>query len=732
MAKRGRKKKKKEITIKSNETKIMFGFILMLVGAACLVAPFLEAILLDYITKYLGFASSLWGIFLIFLSVRLIWKPEFTSNQILTGLLILALNSNVFFSFWVLEPQTWEYSREEMAGGVLGIRLHEILSETLSLPIEFIFLIILYIVGISLCTGIKLEQITNGISEFFANREIEDSEKDEKDSELTIEGYEEETEEEEKKDEQDIQQIQPENENGHEEKTKTPEYIDESTPVPEKEEKETPDSPSFENWKFPPAHLLQNPVKQKQDKKIHERNAAIIEKTLESFNVNSKVTNISIGPTVVQYALSITVGTKVAKVKTLTNDLALALAAPASAVRVEAPIPGTSLIGVEIPNPTPNFVYAKEMITELLNSERKYELPLILGKDISGKTEIRDMVDLPHLLVAGATGTGKSVGINSILLGLLMTKSPDELKLILVDPKMVEMSLYGGIPHLYTPVIVDMELVSNALKWATQEMSRRYRMLKQAKVKKITEYHEKEGKESMPYIVIVIDEMADLMLNSGIDVESKIVRLAQMSRAVGIHLILATQRPSVNVVTGLIKANVPGRMAFNVTTGVDSRVVIDQMGAETLLGKGDMLFKSAVSPRPIRIQGAFTETKDIESVINFIKEQIGDDIEYLEDITQPQNNGDDNNSPGSDTSYSKDPLFKDALNVVVNSQKGSASLLQRKLRIGYNRAASLIDDLEKAQALGPPEGSAPRRVLISNTETLLKEEDTHESEEKQE
>ncbi len=665
----------------------------MLLGVATTVSPFLKATLLEYILQYFGYASILWGLTICFVALRLILKINIpNANKILLGLIILSITSTVFFSFWL--PQEYIYSLDQIAGGKAGAAIHFSLTEILSKPIEFILLIILYIVGISLFTGVKLEQITSIFSKPFDNMDENRKER----GDIVIEGDEDGTEE-----EVGVEDVEE----------KRDKYISNvagtETPVSGNIKEHT--SPQFSNWKFPPMTLLQNPVKQKQDTRVHERNASIIEKTLESFNVNSRVTNISIGPTVVQYALSITVGTKVAKVKTLTNDLALALAAPASSVRVEAPIPGTSLIGIEIPNPTPNFVYVKEMVSELLNSNKSYELPLLLGKNVAGKTEIRDLVDLPHLLVAGATGTGKSVGINSILMGLLMTKSPDELKFILVDPKMVEMSFYNEIPHLYTPVIVDMELLNNALHWAVQEMNRRYRILKQMRVKKITEYHAKEGAESMPYIVIVIDEMADLMLSTGVDVESKVVRLAQMSRAVGIHLILATQRPSVNVITGLIKANVPGRMAFSVTTSIDSRVVIDQMGAETLIGNGDMLFKSPINPRPIRIQGAFTDTQDIENVIDFIKNQTGENLEYREDITKPV----EKTQEGVvGKSHSRDQLFNDALNVVVNAQKGSASLLQRKLRIGYNRAASLIDDLEEAKVLGPQDGSSPRKVLITS------------------
>ncbi len=703
---RGRKKKKKEITIKSNETKIFAGLILLLLGIATLASPFLSGALLEYILQFFGYASILWGATISYLAIIMIWNLDFkNANKILAGLILLSIASTIFLSFWITPD--YVYNVEDIAGGKVGAELHFRLLEFLSKPIEFVFVLILYAVGISLFTGIKLEQITKIFLRPFEDVDDDEFESEKRDEKMTISGQEE---------EDIVEEMVPE----EEKYINSPINKAEEVSTQPKEKKEL--TPQFKNWKFPPLSLLQNPIKQKQDTKVHERNASIIEKTLESFNVNSRVTNISIGPTVVQYALSITVGTKVAKVKTLTNDLALALAAPASSVRVEAPIPGTSLIGIEIPNPTPNFVFVKEMAHDLINSDKEYELPLLLGKNVSGKTEIRDLVDLPHLLVAGATGTGKSVGINSIILGLLMSKSPDELKFILVDPKMVEMSPYNDIPHLYTPVIVDMELLNNALQWTLQEMNRRYKILKQAKLRKITEYHAKEGPESMPYIVIVVDEMADLMMTAGVDVESKIIRLAQMSRAVGIHLILATQRPDANVITGLIKANVPGRMAFSVNSSINSRIVVDQMGAETLIGKGDMLFKSPASQRPIRIQGALTETIDIENTINFIKEQAGEEVEFLEDITKPTE--EKSVTANGNRANQRDQLFKDALNIVVNAQKGSASLLQRKLKIGFNRAARLIDELEEAGVLASQEGVSPRKVLITSPDQFFDSEST--------
>jgi len=399
------------------------------------------------------------------------------------------------------------------------------------------------------------------------------------------------------------------------------------------------------------------------------------------------------------------------------------LASQTASIRIEAPIPGTSFIGVEIPNPTPNFVYTKEMIKKLKQGTDRYELPLILGKDITGKTIIKDLGKIPHLLVAGATGTGKSVAINSLLAGLLMTKTPDEVKFIMVDPKMgVEMGMYNGIPHLLTPVITDVSLVTNALEWVGGEMMRRYTQLKQTHTKKLSEYNDKMGFTAMPYIVVVIDEMADLMLKTGMEVEGRIQTLAQMGRAVGIHLILATQKPTVNVITGLIKSNIPGRMAFAVSTLMDSRVILDEAGAETLLGNGDMLYKDQTTPKPIRIQGTYTSTEDTENIVNAIKDQVKQEIEYSSGLTNAIEHGPEEIINGESTQ--RDPDFAKALEIVVLTQRASASFLQRKMKIGFNKAARIIDELYDAGAIGPDEGSKPRKVLVRSASEILGGEDT--------
>lgn len=743
-----RTKKKTEITIHSKETKIFVGLTLFVLGVAVLTAPIFEGegFIFIHITKIFGVTSMAWGFVVLIAAGRIITSNEYIdNNKTFIGALILALVSSVFFSFWIPETSLVQGGDFSSFGGDLGYTLHIILKDFMGRFIEFILLIVLGIIAFSLLSGISMESITGriisiteaifkkgtgklsvdklkdpiGIDIVDSMRNVLGDDQKEKDY---IGGSEiEEDDDEEIHDSSEVpaKAVEPRNEELQ--------YIEAETHQREeryledqkaKEEETLLLPPQYPNWELPPLSLLKSPTVNTPNKEIHKRNSIIIEKTLRSFGIESKINKITIGPTVVQYALSITVGTKVAKIRNLSNDIALALATPESQIRIEAPIPGTSLIGIEIPNPEPNFVFIREMVEALRADMDKYDLPLLLGKNISGQCIIQDLSKLPHLLVAGATGTGKSVGINSILTGLLMTKSPDQLKLILVDPKMVEMAPYNGIAHLLTPVITDMELVVNALQWAVEEMLRRYRILKQVGTRNISEFNKKSTEMRMPHIILVIDEMADLMLSTGVDVESKIVRLAQMARAVGIHLILATQRPSVDVITGLIKANVPGRVAFSVSTSIDSRVIIDQTGAEALIGKGDMLFKSPSTGRPIRLQGAWTDTPDTENIVNFIKQQ-ATEVTYSEDITKPHGDAATAGGASNGDGFSDDALFEDALEVVINAQKASASMLQRRLRVGYNRAARLIDELYEAGAIGPQEGSNPRKVLVSSKDQIM-------------
>jgi len=396
----------------------------------------------------------------------------------------------------------------------------------------------------------------------------------------------------------------------------------------------------------------------------------------------------------------------------------LALAVAANAVRIEAPIPGTSFIGIEVPNSQREAVYIRELIEDGEMSNPKKKLAVTVGMDIAGKSIITDIKKMPHLLVAGATGSGKSVLTNSFIMSILMYKTPDEVRMIMVDPKQVELSDYNGIPHLLTPVITDMVKVNNSLKWAIAEMESRYTLFRENQVRNIDGYNEKRGFAALPYIMIIIDEMADMMMTGGAEIESSIVRLAQKARATGIHLVLATQRPSVDILTGLIKANIPGRIGMSVATQIDSRVILDQIGAESLLGMGDLLFKEPDKNKPFRVQGVLVTQDEVQRVVQYIKEQV-DEVSYNKDITEKQL--DPNLPPGAAQSanFSEDELFADAVRVVVAAGKGSSSLIQRKLSIGYNRAARILDELYKYGVVGPEKGSKPRDVLVHDAEGFL-------------
>ncbi len=467
-------------------------------------------------------------------------------------------------------------------------------------------------------------------------------------------------------------------------------------------------------WEYPPLSLLSDASGGKADRGDVKQNAAIIEKTLESFGITARVAEVNSGPAITQYALEIALGTKLSKITTLQNDLALALAAPGQ-IRIEAPIPGRSLVGIEIPNRSPEFVTVRKVLESDRMQQAKSKLTVALGLDVSGNAQVADIAKMPHVLIAGSTGSGKSVCINAFLTSLLCRNSPSELKLILVDPKRVELSLYNGIPHLLTPVIVDVDKVLSALKWAIAEMERRYKLFASVGVRNIEGYNELAGFQALPYLVIVVDEMADVMMFAPVEVEDAICRLAQMARATGIHLILSTQRPSVDILTGLIKANITCRIAFNVTSMIDSRVIIDMPGAEKLIGRGDMLYIPPDQSKPSRIQGAFVADSEVHRITDFLKSK-GGPVQYTEEVTTMQVLT--TKGPGGKqmTADGGDPLIDEAIRIVCQYDRASASLLQRKLSIGYARAARILDTLEELGIVGPGEGSKPRDVLVRNAD----------------
>lgn len=442
--------------------------------------------------------------------------------------------------------------------------------------------------------------------------------------------------------------------------------------------------------------------------------SAIIQKTLENFGIEVEMGEVSVGPTVAQYTLRPAEGIKVASITALSNDLAMALAA--AAIRIEAPIPGKSLVGIEVPNEQTTMVKIREILEHDVWIRRGSNLSFVLGKDVAGKPWVADLSRMPHLLVAGATGSGKSVCLNTIIMSLLYSNGPADLRLILVDPKRVELPIYNDIPHLLSPVITDVKRTVEALRWAIGEMDRRYKVLQQAGARDIKTYNERlsAGDERMPYIVIIVDELADLMVSAASSVEPYIIRLAQMARAIGIHLILATQRPSVDVITGLIKANIPARIAFAVASLVDSRTILDSAGAEKLLGRGDMLFTAPEFGKPRRVQGTFISDAEIRKVCEFLK-QAGEP-EYTDLSLREGTSTSTSGSSYGDDGDGGDPMLADAKQVILQAGKASASLLQRRLKVGYARAARILDLLEEAGFIGPSDGAKPREILQQSAE----------------
>lgn len=468
-------------------------------------------------------------------------------------------------------------------------------------------------------------------------------------------------------------------------------------------------------WRYPSLDILSDVETGKADRGDIKGNAAIIEKTLESFGITARVVEVNLGPAVTQYALEVALGTKLSKITSLERDLALALSAPTGTIRIEAPIPGRNLVGIELPNRSPEFVPLKKMMESDAMAENNSKLAVALGLDVSGKAIVTEIGRMPHVLIAGQTGSGKSVCINAFLASILFRAAPSEVKLIMVDPKRVELTHYNGIPHLLTPVIVEPEKVISALRWILSEMDRRYKLFAQAGARNIDGYNEMSGFQALPYILLFIDELADIMLFSPVEVEDDITRIAQMSRATGIHMVLATQRPSVDVITGLIKANIPCRIAFAVASQVDSRVILDTQGAEKLLGRGDMLYLPPEQAKPVRIQGAFVSDKETNSLVAFLKNQ-GVTPQYTEEVTTMTKSG-AAAVPG--LVGEADPLFPEAVKEVCQYERASASLLQRRLSIGYARAARIIDQLEATGVVGPAEGSKPREVIVQNAEEFL-------------
>lgn len=466
--------------------------------------------------------------------------------------------------------------------------------------------------------------------------------------------------------------------------------------------------------------LNSNTKLKSSDKKELIENANKLEEILSNFGVDAKVTQVTKGPSVTRFELQPSPGVKVSKIVNLSDDIALGLAA--SGIRIEAPIPGKAAVGIEVPNGKQTPVFLREVLEndEFINSKKK--LAFALGKDISGKCVVGDLSKMPHTLIAGATGSGKSVCINSLIISLLYKYNPNEVKLLMVDPKVVELNVYNGIPHLLIPVVTDPKKAAAALNWAVNEMTNRYKLFADCGVRNMESYNELFNKgvieQKLPYIVIIVDELADLMMVCPNDVEDYIGRLAQMARAAGMHLVIATQRPSVDVITGVIKANIPSRISFAVSSQIDSRTILDGSGAEKLLGKGDMLYYPVGESKPLRVQGCFISEEEVEQVVSFIKSEQGD-INYEEDIIEHINNAaDSKTTESSENNDDVDELLNEVINVVVEYGQASTSFIQRKFRIGFNRASRIMDQLEERGIISEKDGSRPRQVLITRQQLL--------------
>lgn len=461
----------------------------------------------------------------------------------------------------------------------------------------------------------------------------------------------------------------------------------------------------------PPIELLDNIENERGDNSEILKNKKIIEETMENFGIESKIVAINKGPVITSYELEPSPGVRLSKIVSLSDNLALSLAS--SDIRIEAPIPGKSVVGIEVPNKTKAAVTVRELIESDEFKNLNSHLPLALGKDVMGKNIISTIDKMPHLLIAGATGSGKSVCINTIITSIIYKSSPEDVKLVLIDPKVVELSIYNGIPHLLIPVVTNPKKAQYALNWAVQEMEKRYKAFAENSVRDIKGYNKKmknQGEKEFPRIVVIVDELADLMMVSGQEVEDYIARLAQMARAAGIYLIIATQRPSVDVITGTIKANIPSRIAFAVSSSVDSRTILDIGGAEKLLGKGDMMFYPGYYSKPKRIQGAFISDEEVERVIDFVK---GNNKSQM---TEKKENLLDEIEKKTEEIKDKDPLFEDAVRYILTDEQASISFLQRKLKVGYSRAARIVDQMEEAGIIGPHEGSKPRTIIMSPEE----------------
>lgn len=739
MARRRRRKKKNaldyialpKIDLDPDTQRSIFILVIFAFGVISLLSLFnLAGSLGVYVAQLLtlAFGYGKWFFPIIILAWAFIMYNEekyYIRGTNYLGAFLFIVSIQSLFHFFI-DQSNWEFAvKSGYGGGYLGMYLAKIFFNVLGFWAGLLILVCLFVGSLLLIFDTSLVRLIGSESLFariyspFAsvfNRLFSRGEYEEEDEELesfddTQDGEEIEEDDDEEEEESE-EEIEIDEKTGFSRKNveAEPEFMQEPVAKKIKNDNELGWKPSNIQIDLP-MHLLSNAAGKPTSGDI-KNNSLIIHRTLENFGIPVEMGDVAVGPTVTQYTFKPAEGIKLSRITTLNNDLALALAA--HPIRIEAPIPGKALVGIEVPNQSKAVVGLRETLSGKEFKERKSPLMLALGKDVAGKSWLYDLCKMPHLLVAGATNSGKSVCLNTIIISLLYQNNPDDLKFIMVDPKRVELPVYNGIPHLLCPVITDVTKTINALKWCLNEMDRRFEVLSKAGKRNIQTYNAKaKPGEKMPYLVFIIDELADLMVTAARDIETSVIRIAQMARAVGIHLILATQRPSVDVITGLIKANMPARIAFSVASGTDSKTILDSLGAEKLLGQGDMLFLTAEISKPKRIQGAYVSDNEIKKIVNYIKQK-GGEVEYVDGITDKQKvkgiGGVGLDGGGDDD---VDDLFEEAKEIVINMGKASASLLQRRLSVGYARAARIMDELEEAGIIGGANGSKPREILIS-------------------
>lgn len=733
---RGRKKKVKlKLNLKPGVTRSVFAVILFLVSLLSLISFFapnysLNSKILNLITGMFGWAGILVPFIIAIGGMFLLdsIKSRLKEPQVFISLVLLLFSLSSFFHLFISKKMALEVANDGRGGGLVGYKISSILINSISIYGAFLLLAAALVICIVILFEIPLDKVFATIIERFSGLSIGSFISKFKKESQGAEGS--------------FEEPSAQNMDDFEtpDKTYEPDVLPINTkpvievispvyePSPEPMgmpgvdtvmsigagQSVRPNIPDTNKiWQTPPLDILIDPpveVNSEEDK------SKTIKETMKAFDVDVDVVEVKTGASVTQYSLKPKSVARVNKIVSLQENLALALASSTGSVRIEAPIPGKSLIGIEVPNTRRTTVYFKPLITSESMRSMKSKVAITLGKDVAGDNYVYDIAKMPHLLIAGTTGSGKSIFIHNILFSILFRASPQEVKLILVDPKRVELSNYAGIPHLITPVVTDVEKAPSVFKWAVKEMEHRYKLLEQAKVRNIDAYNEKSGFQAMPFIVIIVDELAEIMLQDPTGIEKSINRIAQLSRAVGIHLVLAVQRPSTNIITGSIKANFPTRVSFNVPSQIDSRVIIDQPGAEKLLGKGDMLFIPPDSPKPVRLQSAWVSDREVANLVNFLKAQ-GIDPDYNNEILtmEPDKSVKGSGEYGDDV----DELFEEAVDIVKTAGKASASLLQRKLSIGYARAARIIDQMAERNVIAQSALSAGKgREILMDTPTF--------------